>query len=150
MDQLLTSILEAGPWAWLIAAVILFALEMVAPGLYLVWFGFAAAVVGILTLFVDVGWELQLLLFTISAFASVYVMRGYMTALAGPTDQPNLNQRGQELIGRTVEVTQAIANGSGRVKVGDSVWLAEGPELEVGAKARITAVSGTRLVVEEA
>jgi membrane protein implicated in regulation of membrane protease activity len=150
MDQFLTAVFEAGPWAWLILAVILFALEMVAPGLYLVWFGVAAAVVGTLLFVVDVNWELQLLVFSVAAFASVYVLRGYFGMISGTSDQPHLNERGHELIGRTVVVIEAFSNGSGRVKVGDTVWLATGPDdLADGARARVTAVSGTRLVVEQ-
>lgn len=150
MDQLVNALIAAGPWAWLILAAVLFALEMVAPGLYLVWFGFSAAVIGCLLFVVDIGWELQLLIFSVVAFASVYLLRGYVRAIAGPSDHPHLNERGSELIGRTVVVTHAIGNGSGRVKVGDTIWLAEGPDLEAGARARVTAVSGTRLIVEAA
>ena len=50
--------------------------------------------------------------------------------------------------GEEVEVVEAIAHGSGRVKVGDSVWTARGPDSAVGAIVRISGVRGAELLVE--
>ena len=45
---------------------------------------------------------------------------------------------------------EAIDGGSGRVKVGDSVWTANGPDTPAGARVRIIGISGTKLKVEAA
>ena len=49
-----------------------------------------------------------------------------------------------------IVVVDAIENGTGRVKVGDSVWNAKGPDAEIGARVRVTGISGTCLNVEPA
>lgn len=148
MVQIWDAIVGLGPWAWLILAAILFAMETVLPGVFLVWFGAAAAIVGILLFFVDIGWELQLVIFSAAAVISVVLMRGYGAFLQGESDEPNLNERGAQLVGRTVVVDTAIRGGRGRVRVGDGLWLAEGPDMEHGASARVVGVNGTTLVVE--
>lgn len=39
-------------------------------------------------------------------------------------------------VGETVTVVEAISNGRGRVKVGDGVWIAKGPDAAVGKRNR--------------
>lgn len=63
------------------------------------------------------------------------------------TDAPALNQRGHQLVGRTVPVVEAIIAGRGRVRVGDSLWIAEGADATVGSAVVVTGVSGTVLRV---
>lgn len=64
------------------------------------------------------------------------------------SDQPTLNLRGQELIGKTFVVHQAIANGRGRIKVADGVWIAKGADAPVGARVRVIGQEGSILLVE--
>lgn len=66
------------------------------------------------------------------------------------TDEPELNRRGHQLVGRVVIVAEPLRNGRGTVRVGDTVWPAQGPDLEAGAKARVVKTEGTALVVEAA
>ena len=47
-------------------------------------------------------------------------------------------------------VTQAIDGGSGKVRLGDSEWLAKGADAAVGARLRVTGHDGTVLLVEAA
>ena len=41
-------------------------------------------------------------------------------------------------------------NGEGKVRLGDSIWLAEGPALDEGTPVIVRSVRGTRVVVEAA
>jgi inner membrane protein len=66
------------------------------------------------------------------------------------TDQPDLNRRSAQLIGRVVVVEEAIAHGRGKVRVGDTFWPVEGPDAPVGARVRVAAARGAVLVVEPA
>lgn len=45
---------------------------------------------------------------------------------------------------------EPIVGGRGRIKVGDTVWIAEGPDMPIGAHAKVTGTRGTVLVVERA
>ncbi len=64
------------------------------------------------------------------------------------SDQPDLNQRGQQLVGRAAAVAESISGGRGKVRVGDTLWIAEGPDMAADSQVRITAAKATVLVVE--
>ena len=66
------------------------------------------------------------------------------------TDQPDLNRRSVQLVGRVGVVEEAIAHGRGRVRIGDTLWLVEGPDAPAGAQVRVTAAEGAVLQVERA
>jgi len=63
------------------------------------------------------------------------------------TDQPTLNRRDAQYLGRTVLVVEAIAGGEGKVRVADSVWPARGPDCAEGAWVKVVGAEGTCLVV---
>jgi membrane protein implicated in regulation of membrane protease activity len=121
-----------GPWNWFILAVILFALETVIPGVHFLWFGVAAVLVGLLALATDIAWQWQLIAFAIIAVATVFLVRRYARPDATLSDLPDLNVRGAQYIGRTVTVEEPIRSGRGKVRVGDTVWQAEGPDSAAG------------------
>ncbi|MGI9477592.1 MAG: NfeD family protein [Hyphomicrobiaceae bacterium] len=143
-------IAELGPWNWLILAVILVVLETIVPGVHFVWFGMAATIVGILALATGIDWQWQLVIFGLLSFATALVVRRYVTPQTAPSDQPGLNERGSYYVGRVVVVEEAIENGRGRVRLGDTLWTAQGPDLAAGATAKITELKGTVLMVEAA
>ncbi|MBL1234127.1 MAG: NfeD family protein, partial [Rhodobiaceae bacterium] len=61
---------------------------------------------------------------------------------------PLLNERGASLVGRILVVEEAIEQGRGKVKVDDSIWVAEGPDAAVGQQVRVVSVTGTLVRVE--
>lgn len=139
----------ANQWAWFLIAVVMLGLELLVTGVVFVWLAAAAAIVGVVSLiFPGISWELQFVLFAGLSFVSVFLGRRLVIGNPVETEDETLNRRGEQHIGRTYEVTAAITNGSGRVKVGDSVWSAEGPDAEAGSHVRVVAVEGTVLKVE--
>lgn len=64
------------------------------------------------------------------------------------SDQPDLNRRGAQLVGRLAVVDQAIDGGRGKVRIGDTVWPAEGPDMPAGKAVRIVSASDTVLRVD--
>jgi membrane protein implicated in regulation of membrane protease activity len=71
-------------------------------------------------------------------------------AVNEPSDQPQLNRRAEQHIGRRYVLDTAIVNGQGKARVGDSLWLVEGPELPAGAAIEVVAVDGSTLRVKRA
>ncbi len=139
-----------GAWNWLLLAVVLFTLETMLPGVHFLWFGIAAACVGLLALATGIAWPWQMLAFAGFAVLSVFMVRRYVRPETTHSDVPALNERGQQYIGRSLLVEQAIRNGRGKVRVGDTLWQAEGPDAAVGSRVTVTAAKGTVLVVERA
>ena len=139
-----------GAWNWFIVAVALFALESVVPGVHFVWFGVAAVIVGALGLTLDIAWEWQLITFAVISCITVFFARRYAAPDVAHSDEPDLNARAVQYVGRVVTVEQAIADGRGKVRVGDTVWNAQGSDAPQGARVRITGTNGTCLLVEHA
>jgi inner membrane protein len=63
------------------------------------------------------------------------------------TDQPTLNRRDAQYVGRTVPVVVAIAGGEGKVRIADSVWPARGPDCAEGTWVKVVGADGAYLVV---
>lgn len=139
-----------GVWNWLILAVVLFVLEFMLPGVHFLWFGLAAVVVGFLALATGISWPYQVIAFGIIAVLTVFWVRRYVRSDAVTSDLPDLNERGQQYVGRSLVVDEPILNGRGKVRVGDTVWQAEGPDAPKGARVKVTGARGTVLVVERA
>lgn len=135
-------------WVWLSLGLILGAVEMVAPGFFLMWLGLAAIIVGLLTLALPISLPLQVALFAVLSVLTVYAGKKYLKDNPIASDDPNLNNRGARLTGEVVTVVEAISDGRGRVKVGDTEWNARGGDAKVGAKVRVTGADGAVLLVE--
>ena len=79
---------------------------------------------------------------------SVFIGRNWLRANPIESADPKMNDRGARSVGETVVVTQVIESGSGRVKLGDSEWLARGPDAEPGTRMRVSGHDGAVLLVE--
>ena len=150
MPNLIALFSGFGPWNWFILAVLLFILETIVPGVHFLWFGVAAVIVGGLALATGIAWQFQIIAFGVLAVLTVFAVRKFVRSGAARSDQPDLNERGQQIVGRSLVVEEAIQNGRGKVRVGDTLWQAEGPDVPAGARVKVTATRGTVLVVERA
>ena len=137
-------------WWWLLAAALLGILEIFLPGIFLIWMAAAAGVTGILTALLPLPLPFQLATFGLLALAAVYSGRRYYERNPVASSDPLLNERTARLIGEQVVVVTAIENGEGRVKVGDGVWTARGPDAPAGTRMRIVRADGNCLWVETA
>lgn len=136
-------------WHWLVLGVALIILEVFAPGTFFLWMGIAAFVVGgLLWVAPELSWEFQVLLFAMLSVSSIVASRMYLRRHPIQSEQSDLNRRGRQHVGKRYVVAEAIVNGSGRVRVGDSLWKASGPDCGVGETVLVTDVEGTVLMVE--
>lgn len=136
-------------WWWFILAVVLGVGEIIAPGVFLIWVAMAAGVTGVITWLTGAAPAFQFLIFAVaSALMAGAGRRWYLQNPVASSD-PLLNDRAARLIGQTVIVTEPITHGRGRVKVGDSVWSASGPDVPEGTAVTVTGFRDGVLVVEE-
>lgn len=145
---------ELGPWNWMVLGFILLALEIAVPGVFLLWIGIAALVVGAASLALwDAGfwtWQVQVIAFLALSLVSAYIGKQIVGRREGESDQPLLNRRGEQMIGQRYELVEPIVNGRGKARVGDGQWLVSGPDLPQGSTVEVIAVDGTTLRVREA
>jgi inner membrane protein len=135
-------------WAWLAIGLMLAIAEMAIPGVFLIWLAGAAIVTGLLAWVLPVGLPVQIGLFAAFAIISVFLGRQFLRSNPIESPDPMMNDRGARLVGETVLVTHAIEGGAGRVKQGDSEWLAKGPDAEPGTRMRVSGHDGSVLLVE--
>jgi membrane protein implicated in regulation of membrane protease activity len=138
-------------WHWWILAGVLLILELTSPVFFFLWLGFAAAAVGFILLLVPgISLEVQLVMFGVLSVVAVVAWRRYREVHPPKSDQPLLNQRGQQYTGRVFTLDEPIVNGVGKVEVDDSTWRVKGPDLPAGQRVRVTGVDGVVFVVESA
>jgi len=138
----------AAHWVWLTLGLVLAGLEMLVPGVYLIWLAVAAIITGVLTLTLDLSLPVQVIDFVFLSLIIAFSAKRFLRDRPIESSDPLMNRRGARLIGETALVVQAIEHGSGRVKLGDSEWIARGPSVAAGERVRISGSEGAILLVE--
>jgi membrane protein implicated in regulation of membrane protease activity len=135
-------------WLWLTFGLVLAGLEMLAPGVYLIWLGIAALITGALTFALDLSVSVQVVDFVFLSLIAAFSAKRFLRERGIESADPLLNRRGARMVGEIATVTEPIEAGSGRIHFGDSDWIARGPDAPAGAKVRITGSDGAVLLVE--
>ncbi|MFK8250035.1 NfeD family protein [Ancylobacter terrae] len=141
---------QFGAWSWFIIAGVLLVGELAMPGAYLIWLGIAAAATGLLAWMLAPLWQLQLVGFAALALIAVVVGRLIAPKPDAASDRPFLNRRAAGLVGRSFVLDEPITGGVGRVRIDDTVWRIEGPDLVAGARVVIERADGATLTVRPA
>jgi hypothetical protein len=136
-------------WHWFIFALLLLILELFVPGAFFLSMGVAAGVVGVvLWLFPVLGWEYQFLIFGVLSVVTVMLWRRHMSDRPQISDQPHLNRRGEQYVGRSFTLQEPIVNGQGKIRVDDSTWKIHGTDRPAGSQITVTGVDGVVLLVQ--
>jgi membrane protein implicated in regulation of membrane protease activity len=135
---------------WACVSLLLMAAEMLAPGAFMLWLGFAAAGVFALLLVAALTPIWQAVTFVLLSLVSVTVYWRLFRKSGPMSDQPLLNRRAEQLVGQVYQLDTAILDGRGRLKIGDAFWAVEGPDMPARTPVRIVAVDGMSLRVEAA
>lgn len=143
---------ELGPWNWMVLGIILLGAEILVPGVFLIWIGLAALVTGVLSLALWEtafwSWQVQTLVFLALALAAAWYGKRIMDASGEESDEPLLNRRQAQLVGRVATLEEPIRNGQGRVRIGDTLWRVTGADMDAGTRVRVTAEDAGTLRVE--
>jgi membrane protein implicated in regulation of membrane protease activity len=135
-------------WHWWILAAILLVFEAIIPGFFFLWMAVAGAAIGlILWVFPALGWQYQVLLFALTSIISIIIFRRYQRIHPIQSDQPALNRRGEQYLGRVFTLDTPIVNGVGKLHVDDTTWRISGDDLASGTKVKVTGVEGVTLQV---
>ena len=136
-------------WAWAVLAGVLALAEMGVPGAYLMWIALGAALTSIIDAAFGLSLEGQLGTFAaasaLSCIAGYFVYRRLQPRHRG---EPPLKEPHRALHGARGTVCEAFVNGRGKIRLGDSVWLAAGPDLAEGTPVVVSGIRGTRLAVD--
>ena len=138
-----------GTWNWLIAGLVLMALELIAPGVFMFWLGLAALLTGLLSFAVNLSWQSQFLMFAVFAVAAVPLWRR-LARHKPDNDNPFLNKRADALVGRVFTLDKPIIDGAGTVRIDDTIWRVSGPDAPAGSRVRVVQADGASLTVAAA
>jgi membrane protein implicated in regulation of membrane protease activity len=93
-------------------------------------------------------WEYQLIMFSVLSVASIVLWKRYTRKHPPRTDQPSLNRRGTQYIGRIFTLEAPIVNGVGKIRVDDTTWKVNGADCPAGTHVEVVGIRGTVLQVE--
>ena len=131
---------------WILVGLLLAALEMVAPGFFLLWIGLAALGTGVIVTLTAFGVEAQ---FAVFVALTALLVGGAGLRLRRRITVDSVNAPTANLIGATCRAV-AFQDGEGRVALGDGTWQArttDGAEPAPGTALRVVALDGTTLLV---
>ena len=139
---------------WIIAGLALSLLELIVPGVYLIWFGFAAFVVGIAVYFLPIELTTQLIVFAIAsgifAVIGVAVYRYVFSKAQVPAEYKNLNNTAEQYVGQLVTVAEDAEDNRTNVKIGDTYWLASCKKaFKQGDTAKVVGVKDSLILIIE-
>lgn len=143
---------EISAWHWASLGIILLILEILGTAGFLIGSAIAAFLMAAIISFVpDMDWKWQLAIFSTTAaiFSLIYLKR--FASFNENTDQPNLNNRAALHIGKRYTLSEAMANGQGRIQVGDTFWkISCNEDLQASTQIEVTDIDGMTLIVKEA
>ena len=102
----------------------------------------------VLVLIPDLAWQVQLVAFALFSIGAIVAARVFLTAHPLQSDQPTLNRRGEQYVGRIFTLQQPVVNGEGKICVDDSTWKINGSDCPAGTRVKVIGVNGVVLQVE--
>lgn len=140
-------LVRLGSWNWLIIGLVLMTLELLVPGVFLLWLGLAALLVGLLSLVIDWTWQIQVITFAVFAMVAVPVWRRIGKG-SSINDESFLNRRTEALLGRVFTLDKPIEDGRGTIRIDDTIWRVAGPDAPAGSRVKVIRVDGVDLTVD--
>lgn len=134
---------------WFLIGAVLILLELVVPGLVLVFFGVGAWVTALVCLFGDVGINTQLIIFLVSSLISLALLRNVVKKRYMDRKLPDIDLE-DEYIGQTaVAINSFTAGEVGKVTFKGSSWEAIAQQaVTAGQRLKITGYKSIKLFVE--
>ena len=150
MDTLITFLTSLGPQHWLVFGLILLIAEMASGTTYLLWPAVAAFLTALVSLTGATNWVADVAVFAVLVIALTAFGRPIVQRWREENKADGLNERSKTLIG-TRGVITVFANGTGSVKIADTIWRVVSDEtLAPGQAVVIDAVDGATLKVRSA
>jgi len=137
-------------WYWWVIGFILLVLEILTPGYFFMWMAASGFLTGAIVLLLPAtGMNMQILIFSVLSVVAIIAWKFYGKRHPTESDQPLLNKRGVQYIGRIFNLYQPIKNGEGKIKVDDSIWKVHGEDCDINSRVKVVAIRGTVFDVEK-
>ena len=136
---------------WLVIAGIFTIVEIATVCFFIIWFGVAAVLTAIFSLFMPEAYMVQVVVWAITSILLVLFTKKFTDKVKPETTATNV----YSIIGKRAVVTTAInnENGTGQVKVDGDVWSARTENYEetipVGEHVEILRIDGVKVIVKK-
>ena len=133
-------------WGWMIAGAIIAGLEILFPGIFLVWIGLGAFAVGVvLTRYPELPLAWQMLVFAVSMVSSLSIGFWIQRHSDRSRDARFLNEELEAMVGQTYIANSRFVAGHGRIKVKDSSYAASSDsDIEAGELVEVVDIHDGR------
>jgi inner membrane protein len=134
------------PVIWFLVGLVLLLLELVLPGLIIIFFGVGAWIVALCLLFFDLSLTAQFWIFGISSVLGLVLLRRFLKKKFFKEEETTEGSLEAEFIGKkAVTETDLVANKPGKVSFKGTQWtaiadcdIAKGEDVEITGKESIT------------
>ncbi len=139
-------------WAWIIVGAIIAGLEILMPGMFLLWIGLGAVATGlVLARHPELPLAWQMLVFAVSMVSSIGLGLWIQRRSGRTRGSRFLNRELRAMIGQSYIATAPFTVGHGRIKVQDSSYAAVSDErIEAGEVVEVVAIEDGRPKVVKA
>ncbi|AQS41111.1 MAG: Nodulation formation efficiency D like protein [Candidatus Tokpelaia hoelldobleri] len=142
----------SGLWNWVILGFALLLLELLIPGVFLVWIGIAALITAIFSALANIigllaGWQSQIVVFLLLCVVLVWITQRFAAQLEH-SEAPLLNRRTDEMLDMVITLSEPLHNGSGHTHIDDTIWRITGKDMPKGTRIRLVAYQNGAFQVE--
>lgn len=139
-------------YVWFLVGIILLIMELMVPGLIIMFFGLGAIIVGVVCLFCDISLNWQLVIFLGASLMSLVTLRSWLKRIfiGRISGKQDLNEEMADILGQKVVVIEKIIkNKGGKVEFHGTNWNAvSDDEIDKGAVVEITGKDNLTLKVK--
>jgi len=134
---------------WFLVGLGLLLLELVLPGLVILFFGAGAWVTALVCALVDINLNWQIFIFLLASLLGLVLLRKYLKRRFFDRKSEEVADQLEEFIGREAEALDDFKDGAGKVEFRGTHWSAvsEG-EVKKGQKVKITSKESLTLKVK--
>jgi len=137
-------------WHWMVVGAVLLIAEVIVSGGFLLWIGLGAFLISLIVWMIPtLLWSTQMILFGLFALCASILWWAYLRRYPIHTDDPTLNRRSEQYIGRTFALVDPIENSRGKIKVDGIMWTVKGSDMPSGTQVKVIRAEGVILIVEK-
>lgn len=137
-------------WHWLALGIALLLLDVLGVGGILIGASGGAIALALVLAFVDLSWQLQLVVFGVFAMVGTFIFWKFFRVKPVENATSKLNNRRAQLIGMRASLMQPVQSGRGKVQIQDALWTVSCDEdLPQGTLVEVTGYDDQTLIVKK-
>lgn len=149
-DWLMEYLRGINGWHWLVLGIILFLLEALGVGGILVGAGAAAIFLAAVLAFVQLSWQVQLVLYGILVLVFTILFWKFFRVGRAENETSKLNNRMAQLVGVRASLIVEVKGGRGKVQIQDALWsVACDEDLPAGTLVEVVSYDDSLLHVNK-